>query len=483
MKRMIICLLALLMLTVACQTTPNVPVVVPKDQEVMIGKAENEPKPEADEIPSHYTFAIEDGAFSVSIDADVVVPSTDLPVLRVAAQGFRQETVTNVFNYWFANANETVWHLPKYNERTKAEIEPDLQQAYQLMETKEYLEWGDWTEEEWQEHVAYLEEAYRNAPEEHSAEPYADDGTLKTEEGWDGVYHVQAGTDSGTHLSVNSEPTGTHPWNTSSLWAVVADVHYPSYMGLNQKRVDASSVLPKELTITYADAVKLGDAFAAATGEPMRLHSAFLIDDEQDGHLDDLVQPAESYAFQLFYTRVYNGAPLSYDASGSLASNEQYSLTWGLEYLEIIIDNNGIQEAHWQEPLTVTDTVVEHCTLLPFSQILEMSERLYPIIYKTRLQNDESGAGTNRLVIHVDRIALELMRIREQNVTDKRQGLLVPTWVFYGTIRADRVDSEGYTWSSYTYFHEGGGSDWPAVTPVFAINAIDGSLIDPTLGY
>ena len=109
---------------------------------------------------------------------------------------------------------------------------------------------------------------------------------------------------------------------------------------------------------------------------------------------------------------------------------------------------------------------------------------MYPIIYKTRLSKNVQNGTESKIEIHVDRVGLELMRIREQNVTDARVGLAIPTWVFYGTIKM--VDNPGTPEEYVTYqtfSADGGGSDWPMETCVFAINAVDGSLINPILGY
>ena len=485
MKRINLVLLAaiLAVTAIACQKTPEIPVVVPKDQEAMLGKADQQSTAAPSKIPEHYTFRLEEENFTVNVDADVVAPYTDLPVVRVAAEGFSQETAKRMFDYWFEG--KPAYQNPRYQEQTKSEIEPMLKRAYEMTETKEYLEL-DWEEEEWKEHVASIEEEYRNAPEEHSAEPSVEDGTLheKPLKSGETVWELDASSDFGRWISLHSDPSAKNEWMTSSAWLLGENTHYPSYNEINLKRVDENSELPSALTLTYADAVAKGDAIVQAFGEPMQLHSVFLVDDEQDGHLDDLVQPAESYALQLYYTRSYNGIPLSLETSMSAENDRVFSLYWQHEFLMIVLDNNGIDEIRWQEPLTVRDVVVEHSNLLPFDQIRELSEQMYPIIYKTRLSKNVQNGTESKIEIHVDRVGLELMRIREQNVTDARVGLAIPTWVFYGTIKM--VDNPGTPEEYVTYqtfSADGGGSDWPMETCVFAINAVDGSLINPILGY
>ena len=126
MKRiMIITVAALLLLSLACQRTPKIPTVVPKDQEAMLGKADQQTTAAADTIPAHYTYDVTDESLLVHVDADVLAKRTDLPVVRVAAEGFSQETAKNMFDYWFAG--EPAYQNPRYQEQTKSEIEPMLQ--------------------------------------------------------------------------------------------------------------------------------------------------------------------------------------------------------------------------------------------------------------------------------------------------------------------------------------------------------------------
>ena len=79
MKRINLVLLAaiLAVTAIACQKTPEIPVVVPKDQEAMLGKADQQSTAAPSKIPEHYTFRLEEENFTVNVDADVVAPYTD----------------------------------------------------------------------------------------------------------------------------------------------------------------------------------------------------------------------------------------------------------------------------------------------------------------------------------------------------------------------------------------------------------------------
>lgn len=82
------------------------------------------------------------------------------------------------------------------------------------------------------------------------------------------------------------------------------------------------------------------------------------------------------------------------------------------------------------------------------------------------------GRDDTNIHITIDEIALSLVRVREQNA-DGRNGVYVPTWVFYGS--EQQVNDMGVWYANSV--------DKPTKYPVLAINAIDGSVIDLSKGY
>ena len=77
-KRFIIILIAALLLLCACQPTPEEPVVLQKDQDLMIQKGEATLPPEETytppEAPERWQYDYEEGALTVHVDAKVTVP-------------------------------------------------------------------------------------------------------------------------------------------------------------------------------------------------------------------------------------------------------------------------------------------------------------------------------------------------------------------------------------------------------------------------
>ena len=68
-------------------------------------------------------------------------------------------------------------------------------------------------------------------------------------------------------------------------------------------------------------------------------------------------------------------------------------------------------------------------------------------------------------------VQLGLLRIREKN--DMEHGLLVPVWLFTGTFAY--AEAQRSEWTSV--------EEYGSYNPLLIINAIDGTIIDPYLGY
>ncbi len=476
-KRMIGILLCLLMCSLACQSTPSVEVVVPKDQETMLGKAgeqqtETEQKPE---YPAREQYTYRDDNFTVTIDADVIVPNAPMPVLKVAENGYTDEQVKNLFDVFF-DGEEAYWIqqiMP-----TKSEIEEQLKMLYANLESGAYLEW-DWTEEEYRDLIANVEEEYKHAPETRTEERRRADGTMDKSNQQGQTYDIlECSSELNGHVMwVNSDPAGTSDFG-STLFVHKSEEHYPPYNDMNLKRIDETSELPSALHITLADAIAQAEQVIRVIGEPFTLHSAFLIDDEQFGFVDDLVSPPEYYAIKLYYAKTRNGVPFGFEAGSTMQTDNIYSLPWKSEYIVIVVDNNGMESFSWNSPLTVKETLVEDSKLLPYEQINETAQKMLPIIYGQR------GAAWNDpnkkypVDVRIDCVALELMRIREQEVTNTRTGLAIPVWVYYGTVRM-----EGEYEVEYLNFGTSGASSAPEYTALLCLNAVDGSVINPLLGY
>lgn len=114
------------------------------------------------------------------------------------------------------------------------------------------------------------------------------------------------------------------------------------------------------------------------------------------------------------------------------------------------------------------DIVNEDVQIVPFSDVSRIFEEMAPIIHQGKIAAlDEESGASYATSITVDRIELNLMRIRDGG---SLTGLYVPAWVFYGT------EEYGTAQSSEPFVSK---SPWI----ILAVNAVDGSIIDIKAGY
>ena len=141
MKRVIrnTLLLCICMLTAAlsaCQATPDAPIVVQKDMEQMIERADSAPPfAEGDArlairerygFPAEYDYRTEKGKLQIDVKAGVDVPDVYLmPIVRVAARDFTQEEVSRLFD--LLCGEKTMYILP--DRMSKTQIEEQLIRA------------------------------------------------------------------------------------------------------------------------------------------------------------------------------------------------------------------------------------------------------------------------------------------------------------------------------------------------------------------
>ncbi|HWS30417.1 MAG TPA: DUF6034 family protein [Clostridia bacterium] len=502
MKKRIVFALAALFLLTACQATPEADIVVQKNTEQMIEAAKETPEATADKtlaelygIPEGLSFTDTgaDGKLTITVEATVSAPEKPLPIVRVEAAQFSQETVTMFWNAFLGDTPmmETVY------EQTKADIEESILYYKQVQAGS--ID-GMMTPEEAQEYIDELEARYASAPD--SMEPIPADGMLKTvtedfsEIGGHGIAHYEGidamSEDGAYYFSVRNDRDNTEPisWSdynaqgkeTGSTTVPVSrganlsctyDAFKAHYINVGNSgrvplRVDRTDALPREATallkLTPAEAAQSVEAFlrAAGIGETMGISDIFLINDkeERNGRPE-----ATGYAYNVVCMRLAGGIPGVYlpnaHTSGGGAKTE-FAPSWGYEELIFLIGDEGILSVNWYAPVKITETVSDAATLKSFSEIAEIAKKMFAVKYEPEAKNEHILS----LEITVDRVTLSLQRVAEQDRFD--HGLLVPVWNFFGVYTAE------YSGEGYVDVESGS---------LLSINAINGSIIDPELGY
>lgn len=106
--------------------------------------------------------------------------------------------------------------------------------------------------------------------------------------------------------------------------------------------------------------------------------------------------------------------------------------TWAYENLYFYVNADGIDSMTYCNPYTIGETKTENLSLLPFSEIMNINEKMMIVT------NADNLTYENSRVFNIDRIVLGYARIYEPS-TDAHTGLLVPVWDFFGS---RKIDSE-----------------------------------------
>lgn len=469
MKRAISLMAAMLaaaLLLAGCQPTPEQPIVMQKDMEQMLEKAQDTQSAGQEQtlaerygIPERLTeeWSGADGKLTIRIDAPIAVPEHAMPIVRVRAEGFSQETATALFHH-FMDGKTAMTYNPGPHVMTKADIEATIllykqQIADGTIEAQQMM-----TPEEAEEEIRRLEEEYRTAPAAADDEPVVSDGAmLLHEESYsDGqtvikerIYELSV-TAGEEYLSVR-RPAQDNGSLTGSLQYSADDDLGRFYNG-------APRVLPENAPQSERPSLSLEEA-GALCGEVFR---AMGVSDVQLAQAYVTGSPGD-YAYILYYVRTVAGVPAALCTESFAGSESGVSLPWNYEQIRFLVTDGGIAEMSWDSPTVAGEVVTENARLLSWQEIREIVETILFTIYEPRTEFEDAG---RRIGVTIDDIQLSLLRVRENNAQG-RSGFYVPAWVFYGEEYMD---------------------DFPSVVGVdkhivLAINAVDGSVIDLAKGY
>ena len=142
------------------------------------------------------------------------------------------------------------------------------------------------------------------------------------------------------------------------------------------------------------------------------------------------------------------------------SGNDYVKKIWSGENIRVYVNDDGIVGFDYDTPLELTETVVEDSSIKSFDDIKQTFESMVVANYAN---DGEDGLYTN---ITIDKVVLRYTRVSEQDSFST--GLMVPVWDFIGSAS-----------------NEGESSKYEAVkdSVVLTINAIDGTIIDRTVGY
>mgnify|MGYP001041693424 CR=1 FL=1 len=465
MKRMICIALLILMALglAACQKTPESPIVAGKNNEQMIEKArETAPNTnsalslqEKTQAPPSLAYDITNNNMTISVNAPVDVPTgSEMNIVRVKAGDFSQDQVTVLWNE-LVGGTEMFYTS---SEMTKSEIEAAIITAKGFVAKAE----NDDDRARYQAQLDYFNSIYDSAPESREMEKV--DGTLKelsfSEYGSDNktrYWGVAASSeDNSVQFFVNNsyeDAEGSHP-ATLSFHRSSNQAEIDGQPSVDKYAVDVTdNAVPADatgLTLSPNAASRQIEAFLQKTNMPFSISSISLNND------------AGQWYYSAFCTRMVGDIPSAFILGESYNKDEStgYAEAWQYETVSISVDDSGVRSVDWYAPIAIVESVVENSSLMTYSDIQDIFDKMMFIIYEFQAQ------GAKSLRLDISGVKLETMRIVEQDAG--KSGLLVPVWNFYGTRTLEYNDGADNTTSNII---------------LLCINAIDGSIIDIQKGY
>lgn len=174
-----------------------------------------------------------------------------------------------------------------------------------------------------------------------------------------------------------------------------------------------------------------------------------------------------SAGYLVTYTRDIHGFPVTDEMNygGGLESMESTLIPWGYEKVELYVNGDGLQQATIYNLYEVQEQQTKNVALMSFPKIAGIFERMIEI------QNTGSK-GLAHMKLDISRVTLGYMRVYDPGA-DNTTGLLVPVWDFFGSSESEFL----YAGESHT-----STSRNPSLS-YLTINAVDGTIINRSLGY
>ncbi len=463
MKRIIsLVIISILLFGCACQPTPSGTVVSEKSNENLIEKAEQQDSAldsnELDRLSDESykdSFTDNSGKLTVNIDANVISPTNNTwSVTRVSKNTFSNEQVKTIL--------DALLHSTLYS----------CEFAYSTRQTKQEImesilkEKGNSNSEYKDETVGYLQEQLYDAQETLEPTIFPYDASLTNSKALYGYAKDESGLcetvcvySDAIRYVASSEMT-LSPGAYISMEEAELIAKYPQLASDTKLSIKEIKRLP-ELKMSEEEALSLADQTLAKLGITglacNKIEKKYGGNLKYDGAVPELV--TKQAVWEIRYGIESDGKVFTYTSDDCFLSEDDYSIPWTYERLVICISDQGIIMFEWAAPHKIGDTVVENAALLSFDEIMS--------IFRTMILAKNLWFDGDQAEIDISEIRLGLGRITEPNARDT--GLLVPVWDFFGTMTSN-------------------GSELSLMEKVFdrsflTINAIDGTIIDRSLGY
>jgi|GEM_PF-2300568 hypothetical protein len=474
-------------LLLGCQETPEYNAVPNKGESTLndaIAAAPVEQNSLGAPETWQHKFGNKDGTIYIVVDASIELPETQCyPVARVKKVDLT-ETWLKDFILKLGNGSK-VYEYKDETMYTKNEVEEIIiNLKRQIADPNSDLNGANLSAEsrselikEKEDEIKAWEEYYKVAPETFEGLEKEVKYSLNNTGRQQFSCSMDLGKENPAYISVSRTDEGGYVV-ISNHDAQVGEILYSSHDFENLDNI----------AMNVDQAITLGLDFLEDLGEKDFSASLILGGYLRDRNNPNALMEELPQCYHIYYTRSVEGVKTTYrttnmDAflmNGRMAEKaavmEQYAPFWPQESVEMIITDSGIQHVRWEMPTQQAEMLNTNVQLLSFDEIQRIFETQMTI---EGLWTNPADTGIISREIVITRIALGMMQIREKDTYDGL--LMVPTWNFFGY--------ETYTYAAPV---EGGYNldaenkyvnDQLAGHSFLTINAIDGSIINPVLGY
>jgi len=406
----------------------------------------------------------EEGCLNVTADAVIEVPDADtMPTATVKRRSFTQEEADRIIEVFLDGGT-----LYEDGGMTKSQVQERLEE-YRAMERGELplsLD-GDRTMEDLAEIISRWEKYLEEAPEDGEL---TEASTIFQPADFYDEQITGIGFSEGEKCYLNI-------YNYSDwLSEVVFSVDGFGRMNGDYSQSMKDLEEPLENSMTEAEAIAIADSLIAELGieSMVRQHTeeVFFHSFECD-EFDATGYKMIGTGYKLIYMRSLGGVPLAYTEKNGISVEEGAPVNkmWGYEQITICVSDGRPVYFNWINPYDIPKVDAAPAELMPFEDIADIFGKM---ILVTNDEISEINRKNGFDIVHnfaVDKVQLNLMRIRDKD--NFTEGRIVPVWDFWATTGVSVADPD---YANLVY-------DGQYYEIVLTINAMDGTVIDRSLGY
>lgn len=393
---------------------------------------EKETQSEKIETPKTESFEIisEDGVLSVKVAAQIVVPEGDkIPIIEAKEKQFTGKDLKKFAGIFEESVG--LDYFRDYDEMTKEELQEEMQLktyfADEILGNDFYSEdEKEELEKEIEKDKRNLQRYYENAPETVKKVPIE------------------------YKLSIDKEKKAM---GTDAQKFYIKGILNGEFCNMFIDQGEEGNSIEYSFnddTGTFQGFFKDYKNVCILSNESAKIECEYFIDEldlKQDFELVQMLPlkdiVGEYYTgYRFIYKRKLNGIVETYDQQDSNVMRN---------YEKIIFEfgRQGLARILWDEPMEINKTLVEDVEIISYERMLE--------IFKKKVFLNSKLSSPKNKVYYVDKIVLGLMRVTNPN--NNKEFCYIPVWDFYNS-----EDSSG-------------------INSLLTINAIDGSIVNRSIGY